>query len=119
MTREQQEMALWRDSYHASHCFLAQERARDADAAVEQFRKRYPVEPAAPPAVWYDEPPFPKDANSYRCWVAGWGLNRTTVVAELYWHDDDWRIQIVGSPSQYLLAGRRVYPITKPQEPTK
>ena len=90
-----------------------------ADDLLHRYRARYGLpQPAAPPAVWYYEPPFAKDGKSYRCWVAGWGLNRTTVVAELYWYDDDWRMQIVGSRGQYLLAGRRVCPIAKPQEPT-
>ena len=119
MNRDEQEMALWREAYRDSHCFLAQERARDADAAVEQFRQRYPAEPTAPAPAWHDEPPFPKDGKSYPCWVDRWGLNHTTAVAEVYWYYDDWHMQIVGCPSQYLLAGRRVCPITKPQEPTQ
>ena len=120
MTRDEQEMTLWRESYTLA---ISQgdnygEADKAATTAAESFRKRYPAEPAAPAPAWYDEPPFPKDANSYRCWVADWGLNRTTVVAELYWYDDDWRMQIVGSQCQYLLAGRRVCPIAKPPEPT-
>ena len=91
-----------------------------ADDLLHRYRARYgQSQPTAPAPVWYDEPPFPKNGKSHPCWVDGWGLNRTTVVAELYWYDDDWRMQIVGSQSQYLLAGRRVSPITKPPEPNQ
>ena len=118
MNREQQEMALWRCEYSASRSIAWKNRAAEADCAVEQFRLRYPPQPAAPEPVWYDEPPFPKDGKSYPCWVDGWGLNRTTVVAAVYWYDDAWRMQIVGYRNEYLLAGHRVSPIHKPQEPT-
>ena len=114
MNREQQEMALWREAYRDSHCFLAQERARDADAAVEQFRLRYPAEPTAPAAVWYDEPPFEKEGVVHRCWVEGFAASQ-----ELYWFDlnGEWRFFERVSDARPL-AGRRVCPITKPQEPT-
>ena len=111
MNREQQEMALWREAYRDSHCFLAQERAGGADAAVAEFRKRYPAEPSTPPAVWYDEPPFPRDGKSYPCWVEG-----STSTADVYWDDSQWWAPIVGSTYQHPLAGRRVSPIVKPQE---
>ena len=117
MNRDEQEMALWTLEYSASRLIHAACRAAEADAAVAAFRKRYPVEPAAPAPVWYDEPPFEKDGESYPCWVADWGLHRTTVVAAVYWYDDAWRMQIVGYRNEHLLAGRRVCPIAKPPEP--
>ena len=113
MNREQQEMTLWREAYRDSHCFLAQERARDADAAVEQFRLRYPAEPATAKAVWYDEPPFARDGNTSYCWVEG--IDAPQVV---YWsdHADEW--QFCESTHRWRnLGARRVWPITKPQEP--
>lgn len=121
MNRDKQEMALWRrvfEHWYRRELYEIDTCGNVADVAVAEFRKRYPVEPTAPPAVWYDEPPFAKDGKSYPCWVDGWGLNHTTAVAEVYWYDDDWHMQIVGCPRQYLLAGRRVCPIVKPPEPT-
>ncbi len=119
MNRDQQEMALWRESYRASHCFLAQERARDADAAVAQFRQRYPAEPAAPPAVWYDEPPFAKDGTTHPCWIAG--SERPPVLlylAHVYWGGRNWRVSFLRDQPAVDLNARRVCPIIKPQEPT-
>ena len=51
MNREQQEMALWRCKYVASTMVHAESRADEADAAVAEFRKRYPAEPAADDAT--------------------------------------------------------------------
>ena len=118
MTRDEQEMALWREAYSASRIITRAGVEAEADAAVAAFRKRYPPQPSAPAPVWYDEPPFAKDGESYPCWVADWGRHRTTVVAAVYWYDDAWRMQIVGYRNEHLLAGRRVSPIAKPQEPT-
>ena len=117
MNREQQEMALWREAYRDSRCFLAQERAAEADAAVAEFRKRYPAESAASPAVWYEEPPFPKDGSSHPCWVMG-----EKNVAIVYWarrYDEyQWSAECHGGIA-YFLLGRRVCPITRPPEPTQ
>jgi hypothetical protein len=108
-------MALWRESYRASHCFLAQERARDADAAVAQFRQRYPAEPAAPPAVWYDEPPFAKDGRSHPCWVTGEEYPCAT-----HWSHfalpAAWVYSTTENEKLVPINGRRVSPIVKPQE---
>ena len=114
MNREQQEMALWREAYRDSHCFLAQERAGGADAAVEQFRLRYPAEPATAKAVWYDEPPFARDGKSYPCWVDG---EEHPVLVAMY---SRWEYKANDDDGCWLpLNGRRVCPIVKPQEPTQ
>ena len=114
MNRDEQEMALWAAEYSASRLISRESRAAEADAAVAEFRQRYPVEPAAPPAVWYDEPPFAKDGKSYPCWVDG-----DAVHADVYWDGSQWWAWIVGSAFQHPLNGRRVCPITKPPEPTQ
>ena len=113
MTREQQEMALWAAEYSASRLLCVADRAAEADAAVAEFRKRYPAEPVAPEAVWCDEPPFAKDGKSYPCWVDG-----DAVHADVYWDGSQWWAWIVGSAFQQPLDGRRVCPIVKPPEPT-
>ena len=112
MTRDEQEMSLWAAEYSASSWLWDADRAAEADAAVAEFRKRYPAEPAAPSAVWYDEPPFSKDGKSYPCWVDG-----DAVHADVYWDGSQWWAWIVGSAFQHSLAGRRVSPIVKPPEP--
>ena len=115
MTRNEREQALWHDAYMlamsqdpspAESCGLA-------DAAVAQFRKRYPVEPSAPEAVWYDEPPFEKDGEGRHCWVEC--VDSPQVV---YWSEtnSEWR-RCEGICPSRPLAGRRVCPIAKPQEP--
>ena len=113
MNREQQEMALWRDAYRSSHSFDQPERARDADAAVAQFRRRYPADPAQPPAAWYDDPPHPGEYHVVglprACWVD------EDVVYYPEWDRDGERPRI----REMSRAGRRVSPIVKPQEPTK
>ena len=114
MNREQQEMALWREAYRSSHSFELRERARDADAAVAQFRQRYPAEPAAPEAAWYDDPPFAKDGKSYPCWVED-----DAVHGDVHWDGSEWWVWIVGSAFRHALAGRRVSPIAKPQHPAQ
>ena len=113
MNRDEQEMALWREAYQDSHCFLAQERARDADAAVEQFRLRYPAEPATAKAVWYDEPPFEKIDKTNHCWVQD--IDSPQAV---YWSNlqGEWRF-FEGLSDTRPLNGRRVLPIYKPPEP--
>ena len=113
MNRDEQEMALWREVYSASRLITRAGVEAEADAAVEAFRLRYPAEPTAPPAVWYDEPPFEKDGKSYPCWVDG-----DAVHADVYWDGSQWWAWIVGSAFQHPLAGRRVSPIVKPSEPT-
>ena len=112
MTRDQQEMALWAAEYSASRLIHAAGRAAEADAAVAEYRKRYPVEPTAPPAVWYDEPPFPKDGESYPCWV-----DDERCACTVHWRHE-WLVVLVGDYHTHRLAGRRVCPITEPPEPT-
>ena len=117
MNRDEQEMALWRQVYerwHSGSGYAAAECGNIADFAVAEFRKRYPAEPTAPTAVWYDEPPFAKDGKSYPCWVDG-----DAVHADVYWDGSQWWAWIVGSAFQHPLAGRRVCPIVKPPEPTQ
>ena len=114
MTRDEQEMIMWRrvfERWYAREGYEVDTCGGIADAAVAQFRKRYPAEPSTPPAVWYDEPPFPRDGKSYPCWVEG-----STSTADVYWDDSQWWAPIVGSTYQHPLAGRRVSPIVKPQE---
>jgi len=104
VTRDEQEMALWRR-------VAVDEGFGFADEAVEQFRKRYPPQTSAPPAVWYDEPPrageYHVEGLSCVCWVD------EDVVWCPRWDCDDERPLIREMPR----AGRRVCPITKPQEP--
>ena len=114
MSRDEQEMALWAAEYSASRSIHAAGCAAEADFAVAEFRKRYPVEPAAPPAVWYDEPPFAKDGKSYPCWVDG-----DAVHADVHWDGSEWWVWIVGSAFRQPLNGRRVSPIVKPSEPSQ
>ena len=114
MNRDEQEMALWREVYSASRLITRAGVEAEADAAVEAFRLRYPPQPSAPPAVWYDEPPFAKDGKSYPCWVDG-----DAVHADVYWDGSQWWAWIVGSAFQHPLAGRRVCPIAKPPEPSQ
>ena len=118
MNREQQEMALWRrvferwysrDNYEVDTC------GGIADAAVAQFRKRFPVEPAAPDATWYDEPPFAKDGATRPCWIAGSGR---LYLALVYWGGRNWRVSSLRDQNAVDLDSRRVCPIHKPQEPT-
>ena len=109
-------MALWRDTYGWSRLTARDGREAEADAAVAAFRKRYPVEPAAPEPAWYDEPPFAKDGKSYPCWVEG-----DAVHGDVYWctGTNEWWVWIVGSAFRHALAGRRVWPIAKPQHPAQ
>jgi hypothetical protein len=99
----------------------AANRAADADAAVAEFRKRYPAEPAAPPAVWYDEPPFEKIDKTNYCWVQD--IDSPQAV---YWSNlqGEWRFfeGLIGHDPEVFsdtrpLNGRRVSPMTKPPEP--
>lgn len=114
MTHNKQEQALWRCEYVRSTMRDAANRAAEADAAVAAFRKRYLAEPAAPPAVWYDEPPFAKDGASYPCWVDG---EKHPVLVAMY---SRWEYRANDDDGCWLpLNGRRVCPIVKPQEPTK
>ena len=112
MSRDEQEMALWAAEYSASSWLWDADRAAEADAAVAEFRKRYPPQSEAPAAVWYDEPPFAKNGKSHPCWVDGCAVH-----GDVYWLEPEWRVFIVGSAFQHPLAGRRVCPIVKPQEP--
>lgn len=115
MNRDKQEMALWRrvfEHWYRRELYEIDTCGNVADAAVEAFRKRFPPQPSAPEAVWYDEPPFAKDGKSYQCWVAG-----DAVHADVYWDGSQWWAWIVGSAFQHPLAGRRVCPIAKPPEP--
>ena len=114
MTRDEQEMALWTAEYVAARAVSAASAFCAADEAVAQFRKRYPVEPAAPEAVWYDEPPFPKDGTDHHCWIAG-----RIFPASVFWNVDEWQVGFAGEYHARSLRGRRVCPITKPPEPTQ
>ena len=112
MTRDEQEMALWREVYLISRMADRASGEVEADAAVEAFRKRYPPQPAAPKAVWYDTPPrageYDVEGLSCVCWVD------EDVVWCPRWDCDDERPVIREMPRN----GRRVCPITKPPEPT-
>lgn len=107
MNRDEKEMALWRQ-------FAVAVGFDTADAAVERFRKRFPPQPVAPEAVWYDEPPFPKDGVVHRCWVEGFAA-----LQGVYWLDmhSEWRFFERMSDTRPLNR-RRVCPIVKPPEPT-
>lgn len=117
MNRDEREQALWHDAYMLA---MSQdphpaESSGWADAAVAEFRKRYPPQSQAPEAVWYDEPPFTKDDGIYYCWVEG-----STVPQSICWSGSSgaWIFFSYKTP-MYPLNGRRVSPITKPQEPTQ
>lgn len=114
MNRDKQEMALWAAEYSASRLITREGRAAEADAAVEAFRLRYPPQPSAPEAVWYDEPPHPGEYHVV-------GLPRACWVDEDVVYLPEWdrvyerpriRVDVMSR------AGRRVCPIIKPQEPT-
>ena len=122
MTRIEIEQKLWADQYHWG---MVESEDRPiacevADAAVAQFRQRYPAEPeppepAVPPAVWYDEPPFPKDGTTHPCWIAG---SERLYPAFVYWGARGWRVSFLRDQNAIDLDARRVCPIHKPQEPT-
>ena len=122
MTRDEQEMIMWRRVYerwYAREGYEVDTCGDIADAAVAEFRKRYPVEPdapepTAPGLTWYDEPPFAKDGGIYYCWVEG-----STVPQSIYWSGGSgaW-LYFCNNTPMYPLNGRRVCPIIKPQEPT-
>ena len=111
MNRDEQEMALWAAEYSASRLICVADRAAAADFAVEQFRKRYPPQPVAPAPVWYGEPPRSGEYHVVGlprvCWVD------EDVVYLPEWDRDGERPRI----REMSRAGRRVSPITKPQEP--
>ncbi len=116
MNREQQEMIMWRRVYerwYAREGYEVDTCGDIADAAVAEFRKRYPAEPTALPAAWYDEPPFAKDGESYPCWIAG-----KLFPAAVFWNVDEWQVVFAGEYHARSLRGRRVSPIAKPPEPT-
>ena len=117
MNRDEQEMTLWREAYilALSQTWACPKVDEAADAAVAEFRKRYPAEPTAPEAVWYDEPPFEKDGNYHPCWI-----QRATGVRIIYWSvlANEWECYDTIQGGLTPLAGRRVCPIHKPQEPT-
>lgn len=111
MNRDEQEMALWTLEYSASRLITREGRAAEADAAVAEFRKRYPPQSEAPAAVWYDEPPRPGEYH-----VAG--------LPRVCWVDKDivWLpVWDLANDRQLIRElprnGRRVCPIHKPQEP--
>ena len=114
MNRDEQEMALWKDAYMETwtHDTYPTEASGYADASVAEFRKRYPPQSAAPPAVWYDEPPFDKNGPTQPCWIAGQPLP-----SAVYWSGREWRAYIAGDSHVHGLHGRRVCPIAKPPEP--
>ena len=112
MTRDEQEMALWAAEYSASSWLWDADRAAAADAAVAEFRKRYPVEPAAPAPVWYDEPPRPGEYHVV-------GLPRVCWVDEDVVYLPEWdRVYERPRIRELPRGDRRVCPIVKPQEPS-
>lgn len=115
MNRYEQEMALWREAYWVCRVTTPTYRATEADAAVAEFRKRYPPQPTAPEAVWYDEPPFPKDGRHHSCWVTG-----ESHVQSVYWSVTacGWGYCQPHVSGPYPLHHRQVCPIVKPPEPT-
>jgi hypothetical protein len=124
VNREQQEMALWRrvfERWYSRENYEVDTCGGIADAAVAEFRKRYPAEPeppdpTAPEPTWYDVPPFAKDGKSHPCWVVG-----DAVHGDVYWCDEthEWWVWIVGCAYRRPLNGRRVSPIHKPPEPSQ
>lgn len=121
MTRNEQEMALWRrvfERWYSRENYEIDTCGNIADAAVAEFRKRYPVEPTAPEPTapgltWYDEPPFEKDGPTRPCWIAG-----EPFPCAVYWSGLEWRVYVTGDSHVQRLNGRRVCPIVKPPEPT-
>ena len=115
MTRDEQEMALWRCVYEhwfPRHGYEPEDCSGIADAAVAEFRKRYPPQVQAPEAVWYDEPPFLKEGATHPCWIEGYALP-----GAVFWGGEEWQMYVSGDRYADPLAGRRVCPIVKPQEP--
>ena len=120
MNRDEQEMIMWRRVYerwYAREGYEVDTCGDIADAAVAEFRKRYPVEPdapepTAPGLTWYDEPPRPGEYHvaglPHVCWVD------EDVVYFPEWDRDGERPRI----REMSRAGRRVSRIAKPQEPT-
>lgn len=117
MNRDEQEMTLWVSVYEhwfPCHGYEPEECGNIADAAVAEFRKRYPPQPTACEVVWYDTPPFSKDRKDYYCWVEGFDVPQAVYWSVQY---SEWRRCEVACQPQPL-AGRRVCPIVKPPEPT-
>ena len=114
MNRDEQEMVLWREAYSASRIITRAGVEAEADAAVAAFRKRYPPQPSAPEAVWYDEPPFEKIDKTHYCWVEDIDSPQG-----IFWSNmqGEWRF-FEGLSVSRPLNGCRVSPIIKPQEPT-
>ena len=115
MTRDEHEMALWRrtyDRYYAANEYTSGECGVFADVAAEAFRRRYPPQPVAPEAVWYDEPPRPGEyfveGLPSVCWV-----EEDTVWCPSWDRSFDSAV-IREMPRD----GRRVCPIVKPPDPT-
>jgi len=114
VNRDKQEMALWATEYVAARAVSAASAAHAADEAVAQFRLRYPPQPSAPEAVWYDEPPFEKIDKANHCWVENIDSPQAVYWSNLH---GEWRF-FEGVSNPRPLNGRRVCPITKPPEPT-
>ena len=117
MTRNEREQALWHDAYMLamSQDPSPAESSCLADAAVAEFRKRYPPDPSATPAAWCDEPPFERNGSHHPCWIQG-----ATGVQIIYWSllVCGWQCYDPMQSGLTPLNGRRVCPINKPQEPT-
>ena len=116
MNRDKQEMALWRrvfEHWYRRELYEIDTCGNVADAAVAEFRKRYPAEPTEPAPVWYDEPPFDKNDQPHPCWLLGYAKPVEVAYLPRY----GWQYAILGMSSWRDLAGRRVCPIVKPQEP--
>lgn len=120
MNRDKQEMALWRrvfERWYSRENYEIDTCGNIADAAVAEFSKRYPPDPSATPAtapeaVWYDEPPFPGEYHVVGLPCVCWVDEDVLYLPE--WDREHERPRI----REMSRAGRRVSPITKPQEPT-
>jgi hypothetical protein len=124
MNRNEREQAIWHDAYMLamSQDPSPAESSGCADAAVAQFRQRYPVEPEppepnAPEPTWHDVPPFARDGKKHPCWVTGEEYPCVTHWSR-YARPPMWVYANTEDDHLVPLNGCRVSPIHKPQEPT-
>ena len=114
------EIRIWCDEVARSRkrCASAATAMDFADVLLAAYRARYGLpQPVAPAPVWYDEPPFPKDGESYPCWISGED-DACAVHWSGYAMSPEWVYYTTEDHSLLPLHNRRVSPITKPQEPT-
>jgi hypothetical protein len=113
MTRDEQEMALWRGAYQDAYAQdWGDDRSADiADRAVDQFRKRYPPAPplATPSAAWYDEPPFSADTMTGYAWIEGYDLPCCLLRS-----GDRWKFRVIHATRWHELGKRKVSPLFNP-----